>query len=260
MDQDKIKDLEEKIADLKARLPAHSVKPAMIQQLEELENELEKAKAESKTSPFDEHATDYDTWYDEEGKLAFEIELRAIQETLPSLTLKPWLEIGVGSGRFSKALGIDTGLDPSVELAEIARGRGITVHQGKGEQTPFSKESFGAVFMIVTMCFVDTPPEVLREAYRILKPGGKVVLGVVLRESPWGKYYVEEKKKGHPFYKYATFYSYEELTEMMKQAGFTTERVISTLFQKQDEVKEMELPQNDYNADAGFTVLMAGKK
>jgi hypothetical protein len=39
----KVKEIEDKIADLKARWPAHSVPPSMWQQLEELENELEKA-------------------------------------------------------------------------------------------------------------------------------------------------------------------------------------------------------------------------
>jgi len=42
--EDKIRDIEEKIADLKARWPAHSVPPSMWQRLEELEEELEKAK------------------------------------------------------------------------------------------------------------------------------------------------------------------------------------------------------------------------
>ena len=44
MGEDKIRDIEEKIADLKARWPAHSVPPSMWQRLEELEEELEKAK------------------------------------------------------------------------------------------------------------------------------------------------------------------------------------------------------------------------
>jgi hypothetical protein len=42
--KDRIREIEDKIADLKARWPAHSVKPLMWQQLEELEDELEKAK------------------------------------------------------------------------------------------------------------------------------------------------------------------------------------------------------------------------
>jgi hypothetical protein len=44
---DKIKEIEAKIADLERRLPAHSVPAAMLQQLEELEDELERARAEA---------------------------------------------------------------------------------------------------------------------------------------------------------------------------------------------------------------------
>jgi len=39
-----VKKLEEQIADLKARLPAHSVSPSMIDRLEKLEEKLERAK------------------------------------------------------------------------------------------------------------------------------------------------------------------------------------------------------------------------
>jgi hypothetical protein len=42
--KDKVREIENKIADLKARWPAHSVPPSMWQQLEELEAELEEAK------------------------------------------------------------------------------------------------------------------------------------------------------------------------------------------------------------------------
>lgn len=44
MSNDKVREIEGKIADLKARWPAHSVPPSMWQQLEELEDELEKLK------------------------------------------------------------------------------------------------------------------------------------------------------------------------------------------------------------------------
>jgi chromosome segregation ATPase len=43
---DRIKELEKQIEDLKRRWPAHSVKPAMVQRLDELEEELEKARGE----------------------------------------------------------------------------------------------------------------------------------------------------------------------------------------------------------------------
>ena len=46
MAEDRIREIEEKIADLKARWPAHSVPPSMWMQLEELEDELEAASKE----------------------------------------------------------------------------------------------------------------------------------------------------------------------------------------------------------------------
>ena len=48
MSTDKIKEIEEKIADLKARWPAHSVHPSMVQELEELEDEMERARKAKK--------------------------------------------------------------------------------------------------------------------------------------------------------------------------------------------------------------------
>jgi hypothetical protein len=40
--EEKIRDLEKQMAELRSRWPAHSVPPAMIQQLDELEEELER--------------------------------------------------------------------------------------------------------------------------------------------------------------------------------------------------------------------------
>jgi hypothetical protein len=48
MGNDRIKEVEDKIADLKARWPAHTVPSSMWQELEELEDELEKAKEAEK--------------------------------------------------------------------------------------------------------------------------------------------------------------------------------------------------------------------
>jgi len=213
---------------------------------------------DTRVSLFDNLAPAYDAWFEGEGKLTFAIETRAFQEVLPSLP-KPWLEIGVGSGRFAQALGIETGVDPSIKLVEMARKRGITALLGKGEQQLFDKESFGTVFLIVTLCFVDSPLDVLREAYRILVSSGKVVLGLVLSENPWGKFYQQKKQQGHRFYKYATFYRYDEVVRLLEEAGFLIEKVVSTLFQKPDRVEHMELPRRDYSAEAGFTIIVAEK-
>jgi SAM-dependent methyltransferase len=216
------------------------------------------ADLESIASPFDSLALDYDNWFDREGMSIFAIETEAFRQILPSLP-KPWLEVGVGSGRFAQALGIEVGLDPSVRLLDITRSRGLNVLLGRGENTPFADESLGTVFLIVTVCFVDSPLAVLTEANRLLGRGGKIVLGLVLRESPWGQFYQVKGEKGHRFYKYATFYSYAEVNGLLEQAGFSVEKTISTLFQRPGQVGHMESPREGYSADAGFTIVLAGK-
>ena len=208
---------------------------------------------------FNKNCEEYDAWYDGDGNLIFFMEAQALRTLLPDLT-KPWLEIGVGSGRFAQALGIGTGIDPSRRLVEMARKRGINAFDSRGEQRFFDKESFGAVFLIVTLCFLDSPLAVLKEVNRILIPGGKIVLGLVLKESPWGQFYLKKKAEGHRFYRYATFYSCDEVVKLLAQAGFVTEKIISTLFQKPENVQHVEEPKEGYFPDAGFTIIAAGKK
>ena len=212
----------------------------------------------TQASPFDFLASAYDAWFEGEGKLIFAIEVQAFQAVLLSLP-KPWLEIGVGSGRFAQALGIETGVDPSIKLVQIARRRGITAFLGRGEEELFEDGFFGTVFLIVTLCFVNSPLAVLKQACRIVVPGGKIVLGLVLGESPWGKLYEQKKKQGHRFYKYATFYRYDDVVRLLEQAGFSIEKVISALFQEPGKVERVELPRRGYSSDAGFTVVVAGK-
>jgi len=216
-------------------------------------------------SPFDNLALAYDGWFEGEGKLTFAIEVRAFHEVLSSLP-KPWLEIGVGSGRFAQALGIESGLDPSIRMLEIARRRGIMAHLGRGEQLPFGDTSFGTVFLITTLCFCDSPLDVLKEVHRITVPGGKIALGMVLRESPWGRFYQQKREKQHSRYKYS-FFQYDEVVRLLEQVGFSVEKVTSTLFQKPgrvnrqepNRVEHMESPRSGYSAGAGFTVLVARK-
>lgn len=210
-------------------------------------------------SPFNSRAADYDRWFDEkDGNIIFTTEVKAFQEILPLLP-KPWLEIGVGSGRFAQALGISTGLDPAGRLLEMARGRGIITLHGKAEDHILPAESFGTVFLIMTLCFLDKPGIALREIHHALKPGGRLVLGTVPGESAWGIVYQQKKQDGNPFYKHANFYTYPELKSLLKDAGFCIDVTISTLFQKPGHLTGVETPLTDFHKDAGFLVIVADK-
>ena len=210
-------------------------------------------------SPFDELAERYDAWFEEpEGRLIFQSELAALKEVAKNLP-RPWLEIGVGSGRFARALGIDVGIDPSPKLLEIARRRGLEVVRGRGEEMPFADDSFGTAFLIVTICFVADPRPVLREAARVLGEGGKLVVGLVPRDSPGGKHYLKQGERGHPFYSRAIFYSLAEVEELLSQTGFVRERCLSTLYQRPGEVTAAEPPREACDPRAGFLAILAEK-
>ena len=212
----------------------------------------------SKIDAFDSLARAYDSWFEQEGRLILASEVEPLKQALPLLP-RPWIEIGIGSGRFAQALGIDIGLDPSRELLKIARNRGISVFLGRGEEMPYQDGVFGTAFFIVTLCFVDSPRRTLGEVARLLEDQGKMVLALVLEESPWGQLYQAKKETGHRFYKYARFYNYGEVDMFLMQTGFSVEKVVSTLFQSPGEVDHIELPRQGFSVDAGFTVILAGK-
>jgi ubiquinone/menaquinone biosynthesis C-methylase UbiE len=174
---------------------------------------------------------------------------------------RPSLEIGVGTGRFAEALGIEYGVDISGRVLEFAKRRGITVVEGSGERLPFPDESFGSIFIIVTLCFVENPEKVLEEASRVLTRDGRLILGLILKESPWARFYMMKGEAGNVFYKNATFYSFNELKVMIRKSRLTIIKVCSTIFQKPTEKPlRFEAPRRGYYGKAGFVAVKAGKK
>lgn len=210
-------------------------------------------------NPFDSLADKYDSWYDSKGRLAFQIELAALRPLLPGLP-KPWLEVGVGTGRFAQALGIPLGIDPSESLLALARQRGIDVLWGEGEELVFRAASFGAVFLLTTWEFLADPPKVLRECHRVLKPDGMLVNACLDRDGKWGASYVEKGRAGHPLFSRAHFDTYEEVKRLTEQAGFEVIRTVSTLFQGPGETVELEAPKPGYVKGASFVVILARKR
>jgi len=209
---------------------------------------------------FDTFVERYDAWFDSPfGKSAFNLEKSCIESLCCNLK-KPSLEIGVGTGRFAEALGIEYGVDISGRVLEFAKRRRIIVIKGSGEKLPFSGESFGSVFIIVTLCFVESPEKVLEEASRVLTKDGRLILGLILRESPWARFYMKKGEAGNVFYKNATFYSFNEIKEMMRKSGLTIIDICSTIFQEPAEKPlHFETPRRGYYRRAGFVAVKAGR-
>jgi len=209
-------------------------------------------------SVFDQHAERYDAWYDTpRGRAAFESETACLAALLGRLP-RPWLEVGVGTGRFAQALGAGEGVDPALGALRMARRRDVRVVAGAGERLPYRSGAFGGVLIAITLCFVEEPGQVLREAHRVLAAGGGVVLGLVLAESPWGRFYLQKRAEGHLFYAGATFYTKAQVEALLAAAGFEPPRYTSTLFQSPHErVIEPEPATEGYHEQGGFVAAVS---
>jgi len=179
-----------------------------------------------KTEPFDKYSKEYDEWFEKNVDL-YEAELKAIRQLIPPHRSEG-MEVGIGSGKFAVPLGIKIGIEPSENMATKARMQGIEVYPGVAEELPFSDGKFDYVLMVTTICFVDDAAKSLKEAFRVLKTGGFVIVGFVDRESALGKQY-SEKKENSRFYKDATFFSAQEVLRYLKGSGFVISNVLQTL-------------------------------
>jgi len=179
----------------------------------------------------------YDDWF-EKHKNAYFSELKALKKVIPEGF---GLEVGVGSGRFAFPLGVKMGIDPSKNMLRGAKGRGIQVIQGAGEELPFKDGSFDFVLIVVTLCFVENPVNVLSEARRVLKRGGRLIVGEINKESWLGQIYEDRRKKSQ-FYIVATFYSSNEIIEMFDRVGIRYLESYHTLMSQSTAHEMLEEP------------------
>lgn len=204
---------------------------------------------------FQQHAQEYDEWF-ERNRFAYESEILAVKRLLPEWT--NGLEVGVGTGRFAVPLGIRVGVEPAKAMAEIARKRGIEVYEGKAEALPFPDSSFDLVLLIVTLCFVEDPLQALREAKRVLTPGGYLIIGTIDGDSFLGRLY-EAKRKESKFYRHARIYPIRQILNWLEQLELQDVRTCQTIFKNPQEITDIEPIKEGYG-EGGFVVISARKK
>jgi SAM-dependent methyltransferase len=204
---------------------------------------------------FEKHATEYDEWFDE-NEAVYNSEILALRDLIPTEGIG--LEVGVGTGRFAAPLGIRIGVEPANAMADMARKRGIDVHEAKAEALPFDDESFDFVLMVTTICFLENPLQALEEVKRVLKPGGLIIIGMIDRNSPLGKDY-ERKKKTSKFYKYANFHSADQVLNWLRGLNFDHIVTHQTIFKSTNEISAVE-PFEAGHGKGAFVAIAAQKK
>jgi SAM-dependent methyltransferase len=210
----------------------------------------------AKSQPFEEHIAEYEAWF-ETNRYAYLSEIAAIRAQLPADNHRSGFEIGVGSGRFAHPLGVRLGIEPSGQMRRAARERGITAVAGVAEAIPFAAQRFGFALMVTTICFLDDIAAAFAEAYRVLLPGGAFCIGFVVADSPIGRVY-EQHRHQNVFYRLATFYTVEQVTEHLERAGFQQLGFTQTLFRFPDEMGRVDPVREGYGT--GSFVVVRGLK
>ena len=142
---------------------------------------------------FDDYSDAYDAWF-QKNQAILESELRLVAHVLGTSPGKT-LSVGCGTGLFEQLLqseygvSITDGVEPSAPMGEIARKRGMTVAEAGAEQMPVGDAIYDTVMFNGSPGYIADLDAAVTEAYRILKPGGRVLLIDVPAESSYGILY-----------------------------------------------------------------------
>jgi ubiquinone/menaquinone biosynthesis C-methylase UbiE len=136
------------------------------------------------------------------------------------------LEIGFGTGRLISDMaaitkqGIMEGVDLSETMVSIARKKNrkymeegrVKIRQGSFEEMSYRDIFFDKVCSANTIYFWSDPEDTAEKILKILKPGGKLVIGFGDKEQ------LKKKTLSSEVFR---FYSHNEVKNILKNSGFT---------------------------------------
>jgi len=196
----------------------------------------------------------YDAYYDTPpGHMVDRIEKSAMEKVLPDA--KPGqslLEIGSGTGHWSewfagKGYNV-TGVDVSPDMVKVATSKrlhrkinGVHYVVGDASRLQFPDNYFDVGAAVTVLEFVDDPGRIVSEMARVVRPGGRLVFGVLHEDSFLGRSRAENPD---PVFTPAHFFTEAELTGLL--SGFGKVKVNQCLYvdpvpEKVDEADEIEV-------------------
>jgi len=174
---------------------------------------------------FDNVADRYDSWYEGPvGQMYDRIQKREIAHALGSPSdRRRMLEVGCGTGHwaaFFVSAGFDViGVDASMRMLQVASSKGIPSARyslADAQNLPFDRDTFDLACAITALEFMSDAQAALAEIARCVKPGGKVVVGVLNRVSllAWLR-----RRRGSATFVGARLMSKKEVNALLKTVG-----------------------------------------
>lgn len=150
------------------------------------------------------------------------------------------LDVGCGDGILAIELAKNgaraTGVDSSERMIAAARrgaerqGSSASFRLAKAEALPFEDDTFDVVLAVTVLCFVEDTVIAMTEMTRVLRPGGKLVLGELGRHSSWAAVRRIKGWLGSPVWRSARFRAPSELTRLATQAGLVEVSITGAIF------------------------------
>lgn len=165
--------------------------------------------------------------YDKKEAFLNSFEQSKLVPLLGDITSKKILDVGAGTGRISVELarrGADvTALDVSKEMLNILKLKNshIKTVVGDGEHIPFEQNTFDVVVAAFFIVHLKNPTYFFEEAYRVLKPGGVLVVTNINQKEP------PEVKTAEGMIKIESYYHRpEKIIESLNKVAFLVEKEI----------------------------------
>jgi ubiquinone biosynthesis O-methyltransferase len=174
------------------------------------------------------------------GQITDALEQDLVLELVGSPSGLRILDVGCGDGilalELSRRGAHATGVDVSERMIAAARKRAerhedtVGFEIGKAEALPFESDSFDVVVAITVLCFIEDAAGAMREMARVLKPGGRLIVGELGTWSSWAAVRRIKGWLGAPVWSQARFRSPSELGRLAAEAGLLDVSVKGAVF------------------------------
>jgi len=221
-------------------------------------------------------ATAYARWRSSPvGRITEQIERALVLSLAGPLAARRVLDAGTGdgtyaieaAGRGARVVGLDIDEAQLSAARDRARDQHLEIEWMRASITsiPSAADTFDVVLAVTVMCFVDDPTVAVREMARVLKPGGRLVLGELSRWSSWAATRRIRGWLGDATWRDARFFTRRQLSSLARAAGLHVTAVRGAIhFPKSDLAARLVQPVDGllgrlHAPGAAFVAMVAEK-